>query len=94
MVREVRADAGVAPAPARATLEEVKAAVEFCKAHGITRLKTGTLELDISPMGGPASDEERMKVAQALGEQLSDEDLLFFSAPQSFVPAPAQADEG
>lgn len=73
-------------------IEELKSIMAYCRANGISKIKTGNIELEITPEREPITESERADIAKALGSDLSDEELLFYSAPQ-MVPAPRPEDE-
>ena len=73
-------------------LHRIATLTAYCREHGILRLKSGDIELELSPVGGPVSESERQTVSEALGDTLTGEDMLFYSAPQ-MAPVPADESE-
>lgn len=74
--------------PAGSTdIERLQALIAYCRANGVNKVKINGVELELTPAGEAVDEKQRRTIADALGADLSDEDLLFFSAPQ-YVPVP------
>jgi hypothetical protein len=71
------------------TLKDLKALADYCKKNGITKVKTGDVEMEFGPSAAPALDPKIAKaLADALGsDELSPEQTMFFSAGQPIDPS-------